>query len=109
MRYLSLTESEIQKLNSSELIQSIKNCEGIILVSENIVALNHLLQTITNSELAAAMWADILLSNLFDAEKPEIKGMSKEIQPFELIKKLKEFTGRSIGANLEPVHPNFSD
>ncbi|AVN64700.1 MULTISPECIES: DUF7916 family protein [Mesoplasma] len=109
MRYLSLTASEIEKLNSSELIQSIKNCEGRILVSENIVTLNPLLQTITNSELAAAMGADILLLNLFDAEKPEIKGMPKEIKPFELIKKLKEFTGRSIGVNLEPVDPNFSD
>ncbi|ATZ21885.1 PEP phosphonomutase [Mesoplasma tabanidae] len=109
MRYLSLTASEIKKLNSKEFIESIKNSEGRLLVSENIVILDPLLKSITNSELAAAMGADILLLNLFDVQNPEIKGMPKNVKPYELIKKIKEFTGRSVGVNLEPVDPEFCE
>ncbi|WP_339022724.1 hypothetical protein [Spiroplasma endosymbiont of Crioceris asparagi] len=106
-RYLSMNASEIKATKGKNLIEAIKNSEGRILVSENIVTLQPLLQSITNSELACAFGADILFLNLFDVENPSINGMPNNIEKNNLIKELKEMTGRSIGVNLEPVDKNF--
>jgi hypothetical protein len=53
------------------------------------------------------MGADILLLNLFDVQKPHIQGLPKT-EPENVIRKLKELTGRPIGINLEPVEQVLS-
>jgi len=66
-----------------------------------------MLGDITNAEFAAAMGADILLLNLFDVQNPRILGLPKT-EPKNVIRKLKELTGRPIGINLEPVEQVLS-
>ena len=48
------------------------------------------------------MSADILLLNVFDVKNPVIKGLP-ETAPEDMVRRLKELTGRPIGINLEPV------
>lgn len=66
-----------------------------------------MLGDITNAEFAAAMGADILLLNIFDVQNPTIRGLPKTA-PENVIRKLKELTGRPIGINLEPVEQVLS-
>ena len=66
-----------------------------------------MLGDITNAEFAAAMGADILLLNVFDVQNPLIQGLPKT-EPENVIRKLKELTGRPIGINLEPVEQVLS-
>lgn len=99
-RLLDCTASDIKSMTANELKQAILASEGRTVLSENIVSVEPLLSSVTNSELAAAFGADLLLLNIFDCCKCEIKGLPQVDNPIELLKK---YTGRPIGLNLEPV------
>lgn len=99
-RLLSCTASEIRNMSPKELKQSILASEGRTILSENVVCIEPLLHGITNAELATAFGADLILLNGFDCNNQVIKGLPKTDNPVEL---LKEYTGRPIGTNLEPI------
>ncbi|MBQ1307514.1 MAG: haloacid dehalogenase-like hydrolase [Erysipelotrichaceae bacterium] len=101
-RLMSLSFSEIEKLNARQLLQAISLCEGRILAGECVCSTAPLLNDITNAEVVASMSADILILNVFDVDKPFIAALP-ECEKMDSIKVLKKLTGRPIGINLEPA------
>lgn len=101
-RILDCKASDFLAANPKELLQSIAVSEGRVVACETIGAIQPMLGEITNAEFAAAMGADILLLNMFDVQKPVIRGLP-QCAPEDTIRMLKKLTGRPIGINLEPV------
>ena len=101
-RILDCKASDFLAANPKELLQSIAASEGRVVACETIGAIQPMLGEITNAEFAAAMGADILLLNMFDVQKPVIRGLP-QCAPEDTIRMLKKLTGRPIGINLEPV------
>ena len=101
-RILDCKASDFLAADPKELLQSIAASEGRVVACETIGAIQPMLGEITNAEFAAAMGADILLLNMFDVQKPVIRGLP-QCAPEDTIRMLKKLTGRPIGINLEPV------
>jgi len=106
-RYLDCSASELLSISKSDLLDALRASEGRIVVSETIGAVQPLLLTVTNAELAASQGADLLLLNMFDVDHPVIHGMPDGIEPDQLIHALQHLTGRVIGVNLEAVDPSL--
>ena len=104
-RYLDCSASELLSISKKDLLDALRASEGRILVSETIGAVQPLLLSVTNAELAASQGADLLLLNMFDVDNPVIHGMPDGIEPGQLIHALQHLTGRVIGVNLEAVDP----
>lgn len=100
-RFLDRHASDLQ-MSKDELFKSIAASEGRILFCETIDVVMPMLLDITNCELAASMGADALILNLFDLENPSIMGLPP-CEPQDVIRKVKELTGRIVGLNLEAV------
>lgn len=98
-RLLSCYASDFKKMDKYDLKASIKASEGRTILSENIVSTS-VSHGLTNSEVAKAFGADLILLNGLDLMEPKIGGIDHEEQPIQYLKKL---VGRPIGVNLEPV------
>lgn len=109
-RLLNTNASDFKGFSATDLKQSIKASEGRTVVSENVVIHEPLDPNITNSEVARAFGADLILLNAFDVYKPIILGMYNQttmagaVGNDQVIKDLKHLVGRPIGTNLEPVN-----
>ena len=101
-RFLDCTASDFEKMSKAELVEAIQASEGRILVCETIGAIMPMLGDVTNAEFVASMGADIILLNIFDVNNPVINGLPKT-EPENVIRKVKELTGRPVGINLEPL------
>lgn len=99
-RLLNCTASDIASMNKDELKQSIMACEGRVIMTETVVALQPLLGDLTNAELAVSFGSDMILLNVFDCDNPKINGLPETDEPVKLLKKL---VGKPIGCNLEPI------
>lgn len=102
-RLISANYKDIKNFTRDDLLKSIKASEGRVILSENIVEAMPLLLDTTNSELAKANGADMILLNLYDLNKNFIFGLPETNNPIQLLKKL---VGLPIGINLEPVDYN---
>lgn len=98
-RLLSCYASDFKKMDKYDLKASIKASEGRTILSENIVSTS-VSHGLTNSEVAKAFGADLILLNGLDLMEPKIEGIDHKEQPIQYLKKL---VGRPIGVNLEPV------
>ena len=107
-RLLNCFTSDFQTMHRKELLESIRNSEGRVLVTETYGLLDPLLGDVSNAELAAAMGADILLLNVFDVNNPKVKGIP-ECKPEDTVRMIRKLTGRPVGINLEPVNDNGDD
>lgn len=103
-RVLDLLPAELASLTAKELLQAVAGSEGRVLAAETIGITPPLLSDVTNAEFAASMGADLLLLNMFDVWEPRIMGLP-ETRPEDVVRRVKELTGRMIGINLEPVDP----
>lgn len=101
-RYLDCHASDLDNMSKEELFKSIAGSEGRVLFCETIGRVMPMLLDITNCELAASMGADALILNMFDLENPSVMGLPP-CEPHDVIRKIKELTGRIVGLNLEPV------
>lgn len=101
-RFLDCTASDFEKMNKAELLEAISASEGRLLVCETIGTMQPMLGDVTNAEFVASMGADIILLNIFDVNKPVVQGLP-EVDEKEVIRKVKELTGRPVGINLEPI------
>lgn len=101
-RLLSTNTSDLLVMSAAELKQSIKASEGRTIVSENVAGRETMIGDITNSEIARAFGADLILLNGLDVLQPEIAGLEVADKK-ETIKELRRLVGRPIGVNLEPV------
>ena len=106
-RILDCQASDFARISREELLSAIAGSEGRTIACETIGSIIPMLGDITNAEFAASMGADILLLNMFDVQNPAIKGLPKT-EPENVVRKLKELTGRPIGINLEPVEQVLS-
>lgn len=106
-RILDCQSSDFRSMSRQELLDAIAGSEGRTIACETIGSIMPMLGDITNAEFVSAMGADIILQNLFDVQKPCILGLPKT-EPENVIRKLKELTGRPIGINLEPVEQVLS-
>lgn len=107
-RILDCRASDFRDMGRDELLAAIAGAEGRTLACETIGSLQPMLGDVTNAEFAAAMGADILLLNLFDVKNPVINALPKT-EPQNVVRKLKELTGRPIGINLEPVEQSLGE
>lgn len=98
-RLLNCFASDFEKMNKEDLKSAIKASEGRTILSENVVSMT-VSPGITNSEIARAFGADLILLNGLDVMDPQINGIDNESNPIAYLKKL---VGRPIGVNLEPV------
>lgn len=73
-----------------------------MLIAEVICEGMALYPSVTNVEMAAAFGADMILLNFFDVFHPQITGLDVADHD-DVITVLKQYTGRPIGLNLEPV------
>jgi len=101
-RLLDLPASSLARLDRNGLVASIRESEGRVLLAETIGAFQPLLEDITNAEIVSAMGADMVLLNLLDLESPSVEGLPAcPVQ--EVIRTVRDLTGRVIGVNLEPT------
>ena len=107
-RILDCTASDFGKMTKQELLEAIAAGEGRTVACETIGNIRPMLGDVTNAEFVAAMGADILLLNIFDVNKPELRGLTK-VEPENVIRELKRLTGRPVGINLEPVEQALDD
>lgn len=106
-RILDCQASDFADISREDLLAAIAGSEGRTIACETIGSIMPMLGDITNAEFAASMGADILLLNIFDVQNPAIKGLPRT-EPENVVRKLKELTGRPIGINLEPVEQVLS-
>ncbi len=101
-RLLNCDTSDLKKMNKQERLMAMEASEGRVLVQElSLFHDSQLLAPLSDAEMAAAFGADLLLLNAFDCEHPHVAGIDAE--PQEVIRTLKNYTGRLVGVNLEPV------
>ena len=100
-RLISANSSEVLKMSAQELKQSIKASEGRVILSENVAVRESFVGDITNSEIARAFGADLILLNGVDVLNPHICGLDFKEESF--VKELQKLVGCPIGVNLEPV------
>lgn len=100
-RLISANASEILQMTSAELKQSIKASEGRTILSENVAIRESFIGDITNSEIARAFGADLILLNCVDVLNPYIFGL--DVKEGTFVDELHRLVGRPIGVNLEPV------
>lgn len=101
-RFLDCTASDFENMKRKELLEAISASEGRVLVCETIGILQPMLGDVTNAEFVASMGADMILLNMFDVNHPVIQGLPKT-EDREVIRKIKQLTGRPVGINLEPL------
>lgn len=102
-RLISTNASELLQMNASELKESIKASEGRVILSENIVSYQPLVEDLTNSELARAVGADLILLNLLDVFNPKVHGLDIVT---DVVSDLKKLVKTPLGVNLEPIDAN---
>ena len=107
-RLISLEASKIKKLNSRQILESIRLSEGRVMAAETVGTVQPLLYDVSNAELAAAMSADILILNMYDVNDPLINGLP-EHESKDSVRLLKKLTGRIVGINLEPTEEKGDD
>ncbi|EPH13282.1 hypothetical protein [Facklamia hominis] len=99
-RFFDLTANEMVELNKEDLLTAIQACEGRVVLSENDVTRGPTVIGVTNSELARASGADLILLNKLDLQDPKIPALANSSKPIADLKKL---VMRPIGVNLEAV------
>ena len=104
-RLLSASYSEINKMNSRQLLEAIALSEGRILAGECVSSVTPLFSDITNAEVISSLSADIVILNMFDVDHPYVAGLP-EHEEKETIRLLKKLIGRPVGINLEATDLN---
>lgn len=102
-RLISANTSDILNMNSKELKDSIKASEGRVILSENYASRETFVGDISNSEIAKACGADLILLNGVDVFKPDLFAIDTSDN---FVEELHRLVGRPIGMNLEPVDEN---
>lgn len=101
-RYIDCSARELAAYHKKELLQSIADSEGRVLVAETIGTVTPMLVNITNAEFVTSLGADIIMLNIFDVDHPVINGLP-EVAPEDTIHEVKRLTGRMVAINLEPA------
>lgn len=106
-RLLDCSAAERAAFTPRELLQSMADCEGRVMVCETIGITQPLLGDVSNAEFAAALGADVLLLNMFDVQHPVVQALPP-VPEQDTVREIKRLTGRTVGINLEPVDPELA-
>ena len=87
-RLLSCFTSDFNKMSGQDLKNAIKASEGRTVLSENVAGRRSVTGDVTNSELARAFGADLILLNGIDVYNPVIDALPESDEPIKLVKKL---------------------
>ncbi|SMC50821.1 haloacid dehalogenase-like hydrolase [Sporomusa malonica] len=101
-RILDLRPEELVKVTARDLLAAIRAAEGRTILAEVICPVMPILYDVGNAELVAAMGADIILLNLYNAQQPAVFGLSP-VTGQSVIDAVKGLIGRPVGVNLEAV------
>lgn len=102
-RYISASAEEIKHFKKNELVESLKACEGRVILNECIASNDSIVNNeITNAEIAVGFGSDMIVLNIFDLNNPKVNGL-KVASGDHVIKELKDLTGVKVGLNLEPI------
>ncbi|MCX7689859.1 hypothetical protein [Thermoflexus sp.] len=113
-RMLEAFASDFRAMDGRHLLESIRRSEGRVLCAEVLTLSPPLVDGISNAELAAAMGADLILLNGYDVLQPQVMGFPGEVEldlgwarlstgVGTLPARVKEWIGRPVGLNLEPI------
>lgn len=106
-RMLDLYGQAMTDADGRALIEAVRLSEGRSLASEIIAPAPPLFRGLTNTELASAFGADILILNMYDVDRPALNGFEAH-DATHLLKEISELSSRMVGVNLEPV-PNEAE
>lgn len=102
-RILSCTAKDFQKsFTRQDLKQAIEASEGRVIMAQTAVTSECLIGGVSNAEMLASFGSDMILLKVIDVEQPYIAGVQGE----NVVKELKNLTGRLIGVNLEVIGQN---
>ena len=104
-RIISCTASDFKSIKAGDLKQAINQSEGRVVMSETAVGNESLVGGVSNCEMLAAFGSDLILLKGLDVEHPKVVGVQAEEK--DIIKAIKELTGRVIGIGLEIVPNDF--
>ncbi|TVL64103.1 DUF7916 family protein [Brachyspira hyodysenteriae] len=125
-RIFELNYTDTFNMDTNTLIETIRNSEGRTLMAESLIYKRPLIERVTDPEILAAMGVDLITLNIFDLLNPFIYDLDEveadESMPLvertfkgqlklyessrkknDHIQRIKKYTGRFIGINLEPV------
>lgn len=108
-RLISSTRSEIRTMSAKELKNSIRSCEGRVILSQNYIGLPPLVEGTTNAELAESMGADMVFFNGYPMDKSidipafqvEVYKEGKYVHESYRLKEMKSLTKGPLGVYLE--------
>src|SRR5699024_2424962 len=99
-RLLNCYASDFNEMTAQELKQSILASEGRTILSENICSRDPQAMDVTNSEVARAFGADLILLNVLDLNNPYIGGLPETDEPIKTVNKM---LCRPVSVNLRPL------
>ncbi len=125
-RIFELNKTETLKMDTKTLIKTIAGSEGRSVMAEALISKRPLVELVSDPELLASFGVDMITLNTFDVINPFIYGLDeaeiddtmpriesilksqldlyeKSKQKKDCVHRIKEYTGRFIGTNLEPV------
>lgn len=102
-RLLSCSSSELLNMSKDELLEAIKLSCGRTVLSENVASSATLCFNVTNSEIARAFGADLILLNCINLFDIQIQALPETDDP---IRYLRNLVGRPVGVNIEPKDCN---
>ncbi len=125
-RIFELNKTETLKMDTKTLIQTIRQSEGRSFMAESLISKRPLVEFVSDPEVLASFGVDLITLNTFDVIEPFIYGLDEPVlnpslpkvesilkgqlqlletskQKRDCIRRIKEYTGRFIGTNLEPV------
>ncbi len=94
-RLIDCNPSDFNKFSADDLVESIRNSEGRVVMSEVIVIAPPLIDKVSNVEMAAAFGADMVLLNLYDVYAPQIMGMPSKEEPQNKTPRVKFLLGKA--------------
>lgn len=125
-RIFELNKEDTLSMDTKTLIDTIRVSEGRSIMAEAIAAKRPIIEGVTDPEVLASFGVDMITLNIFDLIEPFIWGLDKAIidgnlprvreilnselklleaqkEKRDCIRRMKNYTGRFIGVNLEPV------
>lgn len=125
-RVFELNSRDVLEMDTKTLIDTIRGSEGRSVMAECLISKRPLVELVSDPEILASVGVDMITLNTFDLINPFIYGLDEaEIDPKvprveatlkaqlklietskkkrDCVERIRRYTGRFIGVNLEPV------
>lgn len=102
-RIFDFTSQDIESATRHDVLTAIEASEGRTMMVETISTSIPSIDVVSNAELAACFGADMITLNLLDLHAPTVSISFHNKAATLSIKEVRQYTGRLLGCNLEPV------